>query len=613
MLSESIRQGIGIIEDTLKTLSNSPGVYRMIGENETVLYVGKAKSLRKRVSSYTLVHKLPNRLKRMVSETRRMEVTVTHTETEALLLESNIIKRLQPNYNILLKDDKAFPYLLMTSQSFPKLIKYRGKLGADGQYFGPFASAVAVDETLINLQKTFLIRNCSDEVFKNRKRPCLQYYIKRCSAPCVGFITESLYKESCQQVVDFLKGKNDKVQKYLAARMEKASETLRYEEAGIYRDRIKLLQHIQTHQLIHTPHIKDADIIAIASRGGKVCVQIFFFRHGSNYGTESFFLDHSSDVLSENLGAFIKQFYQHREPSRLVLLNAEPEDFALIQSALREKYSVKTQWELPKLGTKRQLVDHALLNAEGAIERQFKQAATLKLLFEDLAKVFRLLYVPKRIEIYDNSHLFGKQAYGVMVVATQDGFDKKSYRKFIIKTPPTSEVGGDDYAMMREVMGRRFQHMQEEGWGKPDLLLIDGGVGQVNAVKEVLHDKGIFDIPVIGIAKGVERNAGRETFIHEGMNPFQLPHNSPILHFLQRLRDEAHRFGISAHRAKREKNVKRSMLDDIAGIGPSRKKALLLHFGSAKSVASAALEDLLTVPGINKSVAKIIYQYFHER
>jgi len=613
MLPESIKRGIAVIKTVLLTLPSSPGVYRMLGKDDAVLYVGKAKNLKKRVLNYTQIEKLPHRLRRMVSETLTMEIVITKSETEALLLESNLIKKLQPKYNVLLKDDKAFPYLWLTPHTFPKLQKYRGKMGEGGKFFGPFASAQAVDETLISLQKVFQIRNCSDDVFKNRRRPCLQYYIKRCTAPCVGYIPKESYNENCQQLAQFLSGKSDHVQKYLSDQMQQASEEMRYEEAALYRDRIKLLTHIQTHQRIHVSDVKDADIIALGMDGGCVCVQIYFFRNGSNYGTESFFLDHPSESSAENLSAFLKQFYQHRTPAPLVLLSENPDDFEAIQLALSEPDGKKITWTIPKLGAKAELIAHAKTNALQSIARKLSHKASFKKLFDDVAKVFQLQESPERIEIYDNSHLFGKQAYGVMVVATKDGLDKKSYRKFLIQSPQKM-TGGDDFAMMREVMERRFKRVDEENWKKPDLLLIDGGLGQVNAVLEVLADKGLSDdIAVVGIAKGPDRNAGREKFIIPGQDPFQLEVNSPTLHLLQRLRDEAHRFGITAHRSSREKNLKKSVLDEIPGIGPSRKKALLLHFGSAKHVSTAALDDLLKVPGIERSIAEKIYSFFHER
>lgn len=609
-LPSSLTKGVEVIRETLLTLPQSPGVYRMLGDGDKVLYVGKAKSLKKRVVNYTQIDKLPNRLKRMVSQTVRMEIVVTRTETEALLLECNLIKQLRPTYNILLKDDKAFPYIFMTDHPFPKFIKYRGKRDEKGRYFGPFASALAVDETLLNLQKVFYVRNCGDEVFKNRKRPCLQYFIKRCSAPCVGYINRAGYNESVKQASDFLKGKNADVQQYLSSKMQTASDDQRYEEAAQYRDRLKLLQHIHTHQRINVPDIVNADVLAIVQEGGKVCVQVFFYRYGSNYGTESFFLEHSSEDISENLSAFLKQFYGYREPPELVLLNAVPEDFASIKDAFANQYAKKIEWSIPKLGAKADLIKDALMNAEKSIQRSLLQKAHFKDLFNDIAVTFSLKEAPKRIEIYDNSHLLGRHAYGVMVVATSDGFEKKSYRKFLIQNPGQKGVGGDDFAMMREVMMRRFNHTGE-GWVFPDLLLIDGGLGHVNAVKDILTEQNIH-IPVVGIAKGEDRNAGRETFIVEGKAPFQLPSHSKTLHLLQRLRDEAHRFGITSHRKKREKSLKQSTLDDIPGIGPKRKKALLLHFGSPKHVAQAALEDLLNVEGIDKSVAKKIYAYFHE-
>lgn len=609
----SLKRGTSVIKETLSTLPSKPGVYRMLGKDDAPLYVGKAKNLKNRVVNYTQVDKLPHRLKRMVSETLRMEIVVTHTETEALLLESNLIKKLQPRYNILLKDDKAFPYLHLSKHDFPRLMKYRGKISNQGKFYGPFASAYAVDETIISLQKVFMLRNCSDENFKNRRRPCLQYYIKRCSAPCVGYISKEGYQESIKQTNDFLSGKSDEVQQYLAHHMELASQEMRYEDAATYRDRIKMLTHIQTHQRINVPDVQDADIFGIAQVGRQVCVQVYFYRYGSNYGTESFFLEHTSDSLSDNLEAFLKLFYVDRSPAPVVLLSHEVDDLKAITDALKAEYAIKTTWQVPKLGAKADLTRHACDNAKAAIQRKLAQKANFKKLFESIAQAFFLNDLPERIEIYDNSHLQGRQAYGVMVVANQEGMDKKSYRKFIIQTPANHALGGDDYAMMREVMARRFARVEEDGWQKPDLMIIDGGLGQVNAVLEVMTEKGLLDIPVVGMSKGKERNAGKETFVIPGRTPIKLEENSEALHLLQRMRDEAHRFGITAHRNAREKNLKKSLLDEIPGIGVVRKKALLRHFGSAQNVARAALEDLLVVPGVDKSVAKKIYQYFHER
>lgn len=608
-----IQRGVDVIRETLATLPGKPGVYRMLGEGDYPLYVGKAKNLKKRVINYTQVDKLSNRLKRMVSETVRMEIVITKTETEALLLESNLIKKLQPRYNVLLKDDKAFPYLHITSHEYPRLIKYRGKLTEKGKFYGPFASAYAVDATIVSLQKVFLLRNCSDEVFKNRRRPCLQYYIKRCSAPCVGYVSKEGYLESIKQTHDFLRGKSGDVQKFLIVQMESASREMRYEEAATYRDRIKMLTHIQTHQRIHVPDIRDADVFGIAQVGKQICVQVYFYRYGSNYGTESFFLDHGDDDISENLEAFLKLFYVERAPAPTILLSHSISDMKAIQEALDVEHQVKSTWLVPKVGAKADLTKHACDNAMEAIQRKLSKRESFKNLFEDISKVFLLENLPERIEIYDNSHLQGRQAYGVMVVANQEGMDKKSYRKFMIQSPSPNPLGGDDYAMMREVMRRRFSRIQEDGWQKPDLMIIDGGLGQVNAVLEVMEEKGLVDIKVVGMSKGKDRNAGRETFIVPGQPPFKMEEQSPALHLLQRMRDEAHRFGISAHRAAREKNLKKSVLDDIPGIGSVRKKTLLQYFGSAQHVARAALEDLLLVPGIDRSVAQKIYDYFHER
>lgn len=634
-----IEQGVSVIRDTLKTLSHIPGVYRMLGEDGSVLYVGKAKSLKNRVVSYTRIDQLPHRLRRMVSQTRAMEIVITDTETEALLLESNLIKKLQPRYNILLKDDKAFPFILLTSHDYPKVMKYRGqRKPQDGTFFGPFASAASVDDMVLNLQKVFLLRNCSDDVFKNRRRPCLQYHIKRCSAPCVGYITKDMYAESVKQATDFLKGKNNEVQAFLSEKMQAASDAMAYEEAALYRDRIKLLTHIQTHQRINVVGVYNADVIAITSMRtqtgdatemmkssdlDKVCVQVFFFRHGSNYGTQSFFMDHESDALEENLSAFLKQFYHGREPAPQILLSHKPDDLHAIQDALSASYShLKIKLSVPRTGERLNLVTHAARNAKDALLRRLSKSSESKKLFEEMARLFHMEEPPTRIEAYDNSHLFGRDAYGVMVVATLDGMDKKSYRKFKIDEKDGAVMyaqgvssGGDDYAMMRHVMMRRFRDRGDDNWTQPDLLLIDGGKGHVRAVCDVLRERGLTHIAVVGISKGEQRNAGRETFVipkDEGSyETFQLPHHHPLLHLLQRMRDEAHRFGIESHRAKRIKNLKKSMLDDIPGIGPKRKKALLLHFGSAENVRRAALKDLMNVPGIDASVAHVIFEYFN--
>lgn len=614
MIPESIKRGISILRGVISTLPSAPGVYRMLGKDDAPLYVGKAKNLKKRVVSYTHIEKLPLRLRRMVSEILRMEIVVTKTETEALLLENNIIKKLQPHYNVLLKDDKSFPSIYFTPHSFPRILKYRGKREEGGYFFGPFASAQAVDDTIINLQKTFRLRNCSDEIFKNRRRPCIQYDIKRCSAPCVGYITEKRYKDSCAQAMDVLRGKSDAVQKILAEHMHTASDAMHFEEAAQYRDRIKMLASLQTHQRIHVTDVTDADIFGIAQVGKTVCVQVYFYRNGCNYGTQSFFLSHPAETLSENLEAFLKQFYVSRLPAALVLLSHHVDDLKLIAQSFSKnsENAASIKWQVPKMGEKRDLTQHACDNAQQSIERTLAEKANFKQLFEEIAGAFTLPKTPERIEVYDNSHIQGKEPYGVMVVANQEGMDKKSYRKFKIGRAAPTPLGGDDYAMMREVMERRFARMDEEGWSAPDLLLIDGGLGQVNAVVGVLEEKGLTHIPVVGMSKGKERRVGEEIFIQKDHPPIKLDAHSQAFYLLQRMRDEAHRFGITAHRRAREKTLKRSLLDDISGIGAKRKKALLSHFGSAQQVARAALEDILLVPGIDQSVAKKIYAYFHQ-
>lgn len=614
ILLTSLQKGVATIKAVVKTLTEVPGVYRMLGKNDEVLYVGKAKNLKNRVTSYTLPDKLPNRLKRMISETHRMEIVTAHSEIEALLLESNLIKKLQPRYNILLKDDKSFPYILITQDhEFPRVLKHRGPQKITGRYFGPFASNVAVDECLILLQKVFLLRNCTDSIFANRTRPCLQYHIKRCAAPCVGKISRGDYKDLVKQAVDFISGRSTQVQKHLAHRMQLASDTLNYEEAAIFRDRIALMARLVARQRVNVEGLQEADIIAIAESGGQTCIQIFFFRHGQNFGTESFFLSHTEESsLADRLGAFLNQFYLDREPGKRILLSEEPTDFDLIQESIQSHYQKNLRWEIPKLGQKREIIDHALSNARDALLRKQKENATIQQHLQEVAEIFNLPERPSRIEIYDNSHIQGSNPYGVMVVADETGFNKKAYRKFSIKTK-TLDFGGDDYAMMREVMQRRFAHAQEENWELPDVMLIDGGLGQLNAVLTVMKEMDIQGPLVVGIAKGEQRNAGRERFFLEGQSPFTLPPNTPVLHFLQRLRDEAHRFAIGTHRAGRQKSLFKSSLDDIPGIGPARKKALLQHFGTAQAVRSAALQDLLQVDGISQKVAEEIHGYFNQR
>ncbi len=613
-LPASLAKGVGIIQQVVKTLPHVPGVYRMINARNEVIYVGKAKDLKKRVVSYTFGLKLPHRLQRMVSETISLEIVTTHTETEALLLESNLIKKLQPHYNILLKDDKSFPYILITKDhAYPRIDKHRGPHQQKGKYFGPFASVAAVEETMILLQKVFLLRNCNDHFFEQRTRPCLQYHIKRCSAPCVHNISQKNYATLVKEAAVFLEGKTTTIQNYLATKMNEASHNLAYEEAAHYRDRLRLLTQIQAHQRINVAKIRDADVIAVVGEGGQTCVQIFFFRQGRNLGTASFFLAHTDgSSLEDQTAAFLTQFYQDRAPAPTVLLSHKPTELPLIREALQQKFGSRTSWEIPKASAKRELVEHALSNAQGALARKFSETATFEALLDQMAKTFFMPKRPERIEIYDNSHLQGSHPYGVMVVATPQGFEKKSYRKFAVRSSPSSQ-GGDDYGMMREVLRRRFARAGDKDWVLPDLVLVDGGLGQLNVALKVIQELDVDGITVVGIAKGPDRNAGREKFFQAGRDIFTLPENDPLMHFLQRLRDEAHRFAIGTHRAKRAKTLVRSYLDEISGIGPNRKKALLHHFGSARGVSLASLQDLQLVPGINKFVAKKIYAYFHEK
>lgn len=611
-LPESLIRGVRIIKSVVKTLSNLPGVYRMLNQSGDVLYVGKAKNLKNRVASYTLPDKLPIRLKRMIAETASLEIVTTHSEVEALLLESNLIKKLQPRYNILLKDDKSFPYILIThTHPYPRALKHRGPQTIPGRYFGPFASNSAVDECLILLQKVFNLRNCTDSIFENRTRPCLQYHIKRCSAPCVQKITQKDYGETVKQAIDFINGKSNKVQKILAQRMQSASDQLNYEEAALFRDRIALMTRLMSRQRINVEGVHEADVIAIVESGGQTCVQVFFFRHGQNFGTESFFLAHTEGATTaDKLAAFINQFYADREPPKLILLSEKPLEFDLIQESLAENYKKVSRWEIPKLGQKKEILDHAMANAREALNRKQKENASIQQNLEMVAELFNLPERPSRIEVYDNSHIQGSNPYGVMVVADETGFNKKAYRKFAIRSQ-TLEFGGDDYAMMREVMQRRFARVKEENWELPDLMLIDGGMGQLNVVLKVMDEMDIQGPIVVGISKGEQRNAGREKFHMEGRESFDLPVQDPTLHFLQRLRDEAHRFAIGSHRAGRQKSMFKSKIDEIPGIGAKRKKALLQHFGSVQSIASASIQDILQVDGIHKKVAEEIYAYFH--
>ncbi|WP_425450007.1 excinuclease ABC subunit UvrC [Virgifigura deserti] len=625
----SIAHGVAVIQAQLKTLPGSPGVYRMLNAKGDALYVGKARNLKRRVASYTQIAKLPNRLQRMVAETVALEVITTHTEVEALLLEGNLIKRLMPRYNVLLRDDKSFPFITITgNHPAPQLAKHRGAQDPKSEYFGPFASAGAVNHTITALQRAFLLRSCSDSVFAGRTRPCLQYQIKRCSAPCVNRIAPEDYAELVGQAREFLSGNSRGIQQRLAERMQAASDALDFETAARYRDRIRGLTQIQAHQAINVAGIDEADVIAAHQAGGQTCIQVFFFRAGSNYGNRAYFPSHDRQLdLPDVLAAFLGQFYSNKPVPRLILLSHAPSEQMLLAEALALQASHAVKLLVPQRGDKRKLVDHATANARDALARRLSENATQRRLLEGTASVFGLDGPPNRIEVYDNSHISGRNPYGAMIVAGPDGLMKNAYRKFAIagagddapENAPRDaprDAPGDDYAMMREVLTRRFaralkEDPERQGGTWPDLVLIDGGAGQLSVALQVFADLGISDQPVAAIAKGPDRNAGRERFFLPGREPFSLEPNDPVLYFLQRLRDEAHRFVIGTHRAKRSKQIGQSLLDEVPGIGARRKKALLHHFGSARNVARAGLADLEAVEGISGTVAKRIYDHFH--
>ena len=610
------RNGLDVLTAVVKTLPLKPGVYRMLNAKGEVLYVGKAKSLKKRVSSYLRIDRMSLRLQRMVFDTASCEVVLTHTEAEALLLESNLIKQLKPRYNIIFRDDKSFPYIMIPGgHTFPRILKHRGARPKGNEYFGPFASAQAVNATLTALQKVFLLRSCTDAVFSTRTRPCLLYQIKRCSAPCVDRIGSEAYGELLAQAREFLKGDSTTVKTELATRMDAASANLDFEAAAAYRDRIRAMAHVQAHQDINVAAIGEADVVALHLAGGQACVQVFFFRGGQNFGNRAYFPTHAADEdEGAILDAFIGQFYENFPPPKQILVNAAPANQGLLAEALSLRADRNVEITVPQRGTRRNLVDHAAVNAREALLRRLAENTAQRKLLDGVAQVFALAASPQRIEVYDNSHISGTNMVGAMIVAGPGGLTKNAYRKFNIRVAELAP--GDDYAAMHEVLTRRFSRAQKEDpertqgqW--PDLVLLDGGQGQLSAALKVLADLGITDLCVAGIAKGPDRNAGREQFFMPGREPFMLPPNHPVLYFLQRLRDEAHRFAISAHRAKRSKAIGMSVLDEIAGIGAARKKSLLRHFGSAKAVASAGLTDLESVEGISAATAKKIYDHFH--
>ena len=611
------RPGHEVIASYLKSLDSSPGVYRMLDADSRVLYVGKARNLRARVSNYARPTGHSPRIARMISMTASMMFLTTRTETEALLLEQNLIKQLKPKFNVLLRDDKSFPNILVTGDhAFPMIKKHRGAKKQKGDYYGPFASAGAVNRTLNQLQKVFLLRNCTDSMFDSRTRPCLLYQIKRCSGPCVGLISEEDYAQSVKDAERFLTGRSTDIQAKLAADMQAASEAMEFERAAALRDRIRAMTSVQSAQGINPRTVTEADIIALHLEQGQACVQVFFIRAGQNWGNRDFYPRVGADVdAAEVLEAFLGQFYDQKEPARQIILSNAIENPDLMTEALTQKLGRKVELLVPQRGEKAELIDSALRNARESLARKMAESATQAKLLRGLAEAFDLPDPPGRIEVYDNSHIQGTNAVGAMIVAGPDGFMKNSYRKFNIRGEELTP--GDDFGMMKEVLTRRFKRLLKEDPDRneghwPDLLLIDGGAGQVSAVAEIMAEHGVEDIPMVGVAKGVDRDAGKEEFYRPGQRPFALRHNDPVLYFVQRLRDEAHRFAIGTHRAKRAKAISANPLDDIPGVGPSRKRALLAHFGSAKAVARANLADLKAVEGVSEGLAQKVYDFFHE-
>ncbi len=611
-----LARGVEVIRSYLRTLPQAPGVYRMLGEKGAVLYVGKAKSLKKRVASYTQPARQPLRIQRMIAETATMEFVITNSEVEALLLEGNLIKRLMPRYNVLLRDDKSFPHILIAGDHpHPQLTKHRGARTRPGDYFGPFASAGAVNRTVAALQRGFMLRTCTDTVFASRSRPCLQYQIKRCTAPCVDRVTPAEYAAQVEQARAFLSGRSRDIQAGYAETMLAASDALDFETAAQYRDRIRALTAIQAHQDINFQDLDDADVVAAHQDGGQTCIQAFFFRGGCNYGNHAYFPSHERGLaIEEVLASFLVQFYENKPAPPLLLLSHDPPERPLIAEALSLHSGHKVELAVPMRGEKRRAVEHAITNAREALGRRQAERSSQAMLLAGVGALFGLEEPPGRIEVYDNSHIQGTNCVGAMIVAGPEGFTKNAYRKFTIRN---QEVMGNDYGMMREVLTRRFARTLKEdperqstGW--PDLVLIDGGKGQLNVALEVLAELALDDILVVAIAKGPDRNAGRERFFMAGREPFSPEPRDPVLYYLQRLRDEAHRFAIGSHRDRRAKAQTRSEIDQIPGIGPARKKALLLHFGSAKAVARAGLADLEAVSGINTAVARKIHAFFHE-
>ena len=612
---DEARSGPQIIADYVKQLPMKPGVYRMYGADGEVLYVGKAKRLKNRVANYAKTGGHTNRIALMIALTRTMEFVVTSTETEALLLEANLIKRLKPRFNIILRDDKSFPYILIRSDhAAPQLTKHRGARKAKGAYFGPFASAGAVNNTLNTLQKAFLLRTCSDSVYESRTRPCMLYQIKRCAAPCVDYVDAEEYAELVADATSFLRGRSNELREALQSQMTAASEAMDFEHAAKLRDRIRAIAAVTTHQDINPEGLEEADVVAVHSEGGRSCVQVFFFRAGQNWGNRAFYPRHEADAPEGAvLAAFLAQFYDDKPAPRLLLVSHAPEEADLLSEALALRAGHGVEIRAPQRGDKKLLVEQAVRNAREALARQMAESASQAQLLKGVARVFGLDAPPVRIEVYDNSHIQGTNALGAMIVAGPEGFEKTGYRRFNMKGDDAAT--DDDYAMMRAMLRRRFARLKRErddGAPAPDLVLIDGGKGQLSAVQGVMEELELLDIPLAAIAKGPDRDAGREVFYLPGKPPVRLPPNDPVLYYIQRLRDEAHRFAITGHRARRTRQIRENPLDDIPGIGDKRKSALLKHFGSARAITRANLADLEAVEGVSKTLARTIYDHFHE-
>ncbi|MDX2308118.1 MAG: excinuclease ABC subunit UvrC [Hyphomicrobium sp.] len=621
--------GPAVISSYLKTLSSQPGVYRMIDPEGTVIYVGKARSLKARVSNYARIGGHTNRIARMIAATASMEFITVRTEAEALLLEANLIKRFRPRFNVLMRDDKSFPYILIRRDTpSPQILKHRGARNVKGDYFGPFASASAVNRTINMLQRAFLLRSCSDSVFDGRSRPCLLWQIKRCAGPCTGEIAPADYDALVEEAVRFLRGESQSVREMYQALMQEAADKLEFERAAKYRNRLWALAHVQADQAINPEGVEEADVFAAHQEGGQTCVQVFFFRAGQNWGNRAYYPKADRAIAVEDvLASFIAQFYDDKPVPRLILLSHTIPEQELMAEALQTKAGRRVEIRVPERGTKSSLVEHAAQNAREALGRKLAESASQSALLEGVAERFGLQEVPRRIEVYDNSHIQGAHAVGAMIVAGPDGFAKSQYRKFNIRSADLTP--GDDYAMMREVLMRRFKRLvKDDGVApgerpsaaaddipeRPDLVLIDGGQGQLQVAVDVLAELGLSDIPLVGVAKGPDRDAGREHFHRPGAaKSFMLEPRDPVLYFVQRLRDEAHRFAIGTHRAKRAKAISANPLDEIDGIGPTRRRALMTHFGSAKSVSRAGVEDLKAVEGISAEMAQKIYDHFHER